>query len=118
MLSSVQVPDLRESVWRAWMPEKPAKTQLVACVDLAKAGATLRTCKYNDAGPQTLSLKQGTYRLRLFETATGRKLLDKPVAGQDKKCPVIAFVAQGDFLYSQVEDKQLYTLLKGFVMKK
>ncbi|WP_433367299.1 hypothetical protein ACQPZX_39355 [Actinoplanes sp. CA-142083] len=118
MLSAVRVPDQRESIWRAWTPDNAAKSQLVACVDLAKAGKRLRTCKYSDRTPATVALDQGVYRVRLYEVATGRKLLDKPVTGADGNCPSVVFLADGDSLYSAVNDTQLYGLLRPFVMKK
>ncbi|WP_157436982.1 hypothetical protein [Actinoplanes subtropicus] len=118
IMAAVTVPDVRESIWRAWIPDNPGKTQLVACLDLTRAGNKVKSCKYQAPQPQTVDLKQGFYRLRLYEAATGRKLLDKPVTGQDQKCPSVVFVAPGDSLYGEVEDSQLYELLKGFVMKK
>jgi hypothetical protein len=116
--AAVTVPDLRESIWRAWIPEKAAKTQLVACVDLTRSGSRLKSCKYDDPKPETIGMTQAFYRLRLYEAATGRKLLDRPVTGEDEKCPSAVFLAQGEGLYSEVDDRQLYELLKGFVMKK
>jgi hypothetical protein len=117
MLSAVRVPDQKESVWRAWTPDNAAKSQLVACVDLTKAGKRLRTCKYPNQKPATIALDQGVYRVRLYEAATGRKLLDKPVTGADGNCPSVVFPAEGDSLYSEVNDNQLYGLLRVFVMK-
>jgi hypothetical protein len=118
ILAAVTVPELRESIWRAWIPENAAKTQLVACVDLTRSGGKLKSCKYDDPRPETVGMTQGFYRLRLYETATGRKLLDKPVTGEDEKCPSAIFLAQGEGLYSEVDDRQLYELLNRFVMKK
>jgi len=118
IMAAVTVPDLRESIWRAWLPENPGKTQLVACVDLTRSGSKLKTCKYADPKPETVGLSQGFYRLRVYEAATGKKLLDKPVTGENEKCPSVVFLAEGESLYSEVDDRQLYQLLKGFVMKK
>ncbi|MFC7275432.1 hypothetical protein ACFQS1_15695 [Paractinoplanes rhizophilus] len=118
MLSAVRVPDQNESIWRAWTPDHPAKSQLVACLDLTRPAKQLRTCKYKDQTPATVALVQGVYRLRLYETATGRKLLDKPVTGADGDCPSVVFVAAGESLYSEVTDTQLYRLLRPFVMQK
>ena len=118
VMSAVTVPDLKESIWRAWMPEKPGKTQLVACVDLTRSGATLKSCKYDDPKPETVAMKQGFFRLRLYEAATGKKLLERKLTGEDEKCPSVVFLAGGESLYSEVDDRQLYELLRGFVMKK
>ena len=118
ILAAVTIPDLRESIWRAWIPENPGKTQLVACVDLTRSGSRLKSCKYDDPKPETIGMTQGFYRLRLYEAATGKKLLDKPVTGANEKCPSAVFLAQGEGLYSEVDDRQLYELLRGFVMKK
>jgi hypothetical protein len=117
MLSSVSVPDLDESIWRAWMPENPARSQLVACVDLVRSAEKLKRCTYDDPSPETADLKKAFYRLRLYETATGRKLLDKQVTGEDEKCPSIVFLVGGESLYSEVSDRQLYEAFRSYVMK-
>jgi hypothetical protein len=117
MKSSVSVPDLQESIWRAWMPEDPAKSQLVACVDLVRSTGKLKGCTYDNPSPETVDLKKAFYRLRLYETATGRKLLDKQVTGEDEKCPSIVFLVGGESLYSEVSDRQLYEALRTYVMK-
>ncbi|GAA0587907.1 hypothetical protein GCM10010172_86130 [Paractinoplanes ferrugineus] len=115
--SSVDVPDLRN--WRAWTPADPARTQLVGCVDLAGVGETVRTCKFDDPEPKTPALRKATYRVRLFETATGRKLLDKSaVDGADQDCPSVAFLVGGEPLASTVSDRQLYELFRPYVMRK
>jgi hypothetical protein len=117
VMSSVDVPDTRN--WRAWMPENPAKTQLVGCVDLVGTGATVKSCKFDDPKPQTIALARATYRVRLFEAATGRKLLDRPaVDGGDVDCPSVVFLAGGESLVTEVSDRQLYDLFRAYVMKK
>jgi hypothetical protein len=63
-------------------------------------------------------MTQGFYRLRLYEAATGRKLLDKAVTGEDENRPSLVFLAQGENLNSAVDDRQLYELRRGFVMRK
>jgi hypothetical protein len=114
--SSVEVPDRKN--WRAWVPVNPAKSQLVGCVDLAGVGETVRSCKFDDPGPRTVALKRATYRVRLFETATGRKLLDRAaVGGDDRNCPTVAFLTGGESLVTAVGDKQLYELFRPYVMK-
>lgn len=117
MLAAVTVPDLRESAWRAWIPEKPAKSQLVACVDLVRAGKKIRSCSYDDP-KMKVDLDQGFYRLRLFEAATGKKLLEKSVTGSASGCPSVVFLLGGQALFSEVSDSQLYGALKGYVMRK
>ncbi|GIE02200.1 hypothetical protein [Paractinoplanes durhamensis] len=116
---SVSVPELKESIWRAWIPTDPTKTQLVGCIDLATTGATAKSCKFDDPKPEKIALKKATYRVRLFEAATGKKLLDKAaVKGEDETCPTIVYLLGGESLVSQVSDRQVYEFFRPYVMKK
>ncbi len=117
MKSSVAVPELKESIWRAWLPEHPAKSQLVGCVDLIRTGGKLKSCKFDDP-PDTVPMKQAFYRVRLYETATGRKLLDRQLTGEDEDCPSIVFLIGEHTIYSEVGDRQLYEQFRSYVMKK
>ena len=116
--SSVSVPDLKESIWRAWMPTTPAKSQLVGCVDLVRSAGKVATCNFDDPKPEKIQMNQAFYRVRLYETATGRKLLDKPVTGEDEKCPTLVFLIGEKNIYSEVSDRQIYELFRPFVMRK
>ncbi|GIF17996.1 hypothetical protein BJ973_009038 [Actinoplanes tereljensis] len=119
ILSSVSVPDLTESIWQAWIPRDPAKSQLVGCVDLVKTGGTAKSCKFDDPKPETVVMKKATYRVRLFEAATGKQLLDKAsVNGEDEDCPSVVFLMGNESLLSQVGDRQLYEFYRPYVMKK
>jgi hypothetical protein len=119
IMSSVSVPDLRESIWRAWMPTDPTKTQLVGCVDLVKTGGTLKSCKFDDPKPEKIAMKRATYRVRLYETATGKKLVDKAaVTGEDEDCPSLVFLMGNEPILSKVGDRQLYEFFRPYVMKK
>jgi hypothetical protein len=109
---------LGSSVEKAWRAEKPAKSQLMACVDLVTVGGQLKKCTYDDPKPDTLSLRRGTYQLRLFEVATGRKLLDKKLTGEDEACPSLVFVGDDKTIYSKPADRQFYELLRPYVVKK
>ncbi len=54
--------------------------QLVACVDLVSSGAEVKKCSYADPEPDKVSMRQATYQLRLYEVATGRKLMESVTA--------------------------------------
>ncbi|GIM91774.1 hypothetical protein [Paractinoplanes toevensis] len=119
MMSSVSVPDLKESIWRAWIPSDPAKTQLVGCVDLVSTGGTVKSCKFDDPEPEKIAMKKAVYRVRLFEAATGRQLLDKAkVNGEDEDCPSLVYLMDGESMLSKVGDRQLYEFYRPYVMKK
>ncbi|MET0426090.1 MAG: hypothetical protein ABW046_19630 [Actinoplanes sp.] len=119
--SFVSVPyNLSEKTRDAWWPKDPGKSQLMACVDLKKTGAQLKTCKFDDPKSDItkVPLKQGVYQLRLYEVATGKKLLDKPVTGEGEDCPPMVLLGADRSIYSEVDDRQLYELLRKYVMKK
>ncbi|MEU4426984.1 hypothetical protein AB0F81_40705 [Actinoplanes sp. NPDC024001] len=96
---------------RAWAP-RPAQTQLVACLDLIGAGPKLRDCEVEDPDPQTLPLKQGRYRLTVYEVATREKVAETDLIGRDKACPWVAITGTDRTLYSLVDDDQLYRALR------
>jgi hypothetical protein len=119
MMSSVSVPDLKESIWRAWIPSDPAKTQLVGCVDLVRTGGTVKSCKFDDPKPEKIAMKKAVYRVRLFEAATGKQLLDKAtVNGEDEDCPSLVYLMGDESLLSKVGDRQLYEFYRPYVMRK
>ena len=116
--SSVSVPELKESIWRAWMPTDPTKSQLMGCVDLERTGGQLKKCKFDDPKPEVIAMKQGFYHVHLYEVATGKKLLDKKVAAEDEDCPPLVFLVGDKNIYSEVGDRQLYELFRPYVMRK
>ena len=120
MSSYISIPyELGPTVQKAWAPDKPARSQLMACVDLVATGTkVVKNCKFDDPKPAKLPMKTATYHLRLYEVATGHKLVDKRVAGEDEDCPTIVFLGADKTVYSTVGDRQLYELLRNYVMKK
>jgi hypothetical protein len=108
---------LSKSVQDAYDPKSAAKVRLVACVDQTSTGKTVRNCKFDDPKPDKATLKQAYYRFSLYEVATGRKLADKKVYGEDDKCPYLALVGADHTIYSKVGDRQLYELLRKYVQK-
>jgi hypothetical protein len=115
----VDVPySLATSVQNAWQAEKPAKSQLMACVDLTSVGGKVKTCKYTDPKPETLTMRRGTYQLRVFEVATGRKVMEKKLAGENEECPSFVLVQEDKTIYSAPDGRQLYELLRSYVVKK
>jgi hypothetical protein len=63
-------------------------------------------------------MKTATYHLSLYEVATGHRLLDKRVSGEDEDCPTVVLLGGDKTVYSKVGDRQLYELLRNYVMKK
>jgi hypothetical protein len=117
--SYMDVPySLPEKVRNAWRPKDLGKTQLMACVDLVSTGAQVKKCTFDDPKPEQIVMKRGTYRLRLYEVATGRKLLEKQLAGSDKNCPTMVLLGSDRTLRTAVADRDLYELLRSYVMKK
>jgi hypothetical protein len=106
-----------DSVERTWAAEKVAKVQLVACIDLVRGGSTIRRCEYDDPAPDTLSLVRATWRLHVYELATGRKLLDKRLTGDDQSCPSIVLYGPDKKIYAKVGDRAVIAALRPFVTK-
>ncbi len=119
VMSSVDVPySLDEKAWRAWMPTDAAKTQLMVCVDLVSTGKQVRKCTYRDPDTEQIPLVRATYQVRLHEVATGRKLVDKKVAGNDDECPSMILLGSDRKIYTNVADRDLYEMFRSYVMKK
>ncbi|WP_433790969.1 hypothetical protein [Actinoplanes sp. CA-252034] len=93
---------------RAWAPE-PSRAQLVACLDLTGPGGPIRDCK---AGSRSLPLVEGNYRLTVYEVASHRKVTERTLTGGDRACPFVILGSAGDTLFSAVQDRQLYDLLR------
>jgi hypothetical protein len=108
---------LSDSVKNTWAPESPAKVQMVACLDREKEGAKIRTCKYDDPKGLSISLMKASWRLRVYEAATGKKLLDKAMNGDDKACPYFVLYGPDKKIYAQVSDRAAVNALKGLVKK-
>jgi hypothetical protein len=102
---------------KAWDPKSPAKVRLVSCVDLVSSGKKLRTCKFDDPKGLKVPMREGTFRLALYEVATGKKLVDKRLKGKNKECPFLVLLGADRTIYSQVDDRQIYDLLKKYVEK-
>ncbi|WP_189336117.1 hypothetical protein [Actinoplanes ianthinogenes] len=100
-----------------WSPQQdPAKIQMVACVDRVSAGAKLRTCTYKaPAEPGTGTMYRASYRLHVYETATGRRVLDTRLAGTVKTCPYALSVPTDKKLYMEVSEEDLVAALGKLV---
>jgi hypothetical protein len=102
---------------KAWDPAAPAKVRLVACVDQVDSGKQVKTCKLDGPKDLKLPMREGKYRLTLYEVATGRKVVEKQLAGEDEKCPFTVLLGTDRTVYSTVGDRQLYETLKKHVEK-
>ncbi|MFB9335197.1 hypothetical protein [Actinoplanes octamycinicus] len=104
---------VKEATWSS--QQDPAKIQLVACVDRVSVGAKLRTCTYTDPDRGTGTLFRASYRLHVYEAATGRKLLDKKLKGTEKDCPYTLRVPTDKKLFMQVSEDDLVAALGKLV---
>ncbi|MFE9204467.1 hypothetical protein [Micromonospora sp. NPDC007230] len=102
---------------QTWASEDPKNVQMVACLDRVSTGATIRRCKYDDPKPDTLTLLKASYRLRVYEVATGRKLLDKAIGGDDQACPYVVLVGPDKKIYAEVSDRSLLAALRNLVKR-
>ncbi|KUL28440.1 hypothetical protein ADL15_31995 [Actinoplanes awajinensis subsp. mycoplanecinus] len=102
---------------RIWGSDDPAKVQLVACTDRAAVGTKIRNCKYDDPEPDTLALYRATWRLRIYEVATHRLLLDKKLPGDEQTCPSSVLVGPDKKIYATAGDRAVLAQLRKFVTK-
>ncbi|GAA3944132.1 hypothetical protein [Actinoplanes auranticolor] len=102
---------------KAWDPSSPGKVRLVACVDLVQTGKKIKNCKFDDPKGLRIPMREAKYRLALYEVATGRKVLEKTLTGEDEECPFMVLLGADRNVYSQVGDRQFYETLKKHVEK-
>ncbi|MEU8071855.1 MULTISPECIES: hypothetical protein [unclassified Micromonospora] len=108
---------LSKRVERTWASEDPKTVQMVACLDRTSIGATIRKCRYDDPKPDTLTLLKATYRLRVYEVATGRRLLDKAMGGDDQQCPYVVLYGPDKKIYAEVSHRSVLAALRGLVKR-
>jgi hypothetical protein len=74
--------------WLVDISEEPlADSELVLCVSRSSTGGVDSTCAVG-FDPDAIVRVDTTYRVRVFETATGRKLVDEPIASAPfEPCP-------------------------------
>jgi len=114
--SYLSVPyDAPAAVRDAWQPKSPAKVQLVACVDLVAIGPKVKSCKIDKPKPSSIPMKEGRYRLTLYEVATRRALLDTKLTGEDESCPFFIVIGNDRSVYTGLEDAQLVETLRRYV---
>lgn len=110
-------PSTVETTWG--MQKDPATIRLVACVDRIAAGSKVRFCPSSrtSSSSEKLTMFRASYRVRLFETATGRRLLDTKVAGNDTACPYVGEVPGDKKVYMEIAEPTLVATLRKFVEK-
>jgi hypothetical protein len=99
----------------AWEPKSPAKVQLVGCVDLVTIGAKVKSCKIDEPKPSSIVMKEGTYRVSLYEVATRRKIFETKLAGEDETCSSFIIIGNDRAVYTGLEDSQLTDVLRRYV---
>ncbi|MFC7479862.1 hypothetical protein ACFQX7_07155 [Luedemannella flava] len=104
-----------KSLDRTWTPADPKNVQLVACLDRVSAGSKIRNCTFDDPDPVTASLVRAGWRLRVYEAATGRKLLDRKLSGDDHACPFVVLVGPDKKIYASVSDRVVIAALRDLV---
>ncbi|MET8066668.1 hypothetical protein ACFYON_21515 [Micromonospora sp. NPDC005686] len=108
---------LSKRVERTWASEDLKTVQMVACLDRTSTGATIRKCRYDDPKPDTLTLLKATYQLRVYEVATGRKLLDKTMGGDDQQCPYVVLYGLDKKIYAEVSHRSILGALRNLVKR-
>lgn len=108
---------LSDSVERTWAAKDAKKVQMVACLDRVSTGAKIRSCKYDDPKNETLTLYRSTWRLRVFEVATARKLLDKTMSGDDRACPYVVMYGPDKKIYATMSNRAILGALRNLVYK-
>jgi hypothetical protein len=108
---------LSKSVDRTWASDDAKNVQIVACLDRVSAGTKIRTCKYDNPKPDTLTLFRAGWRLRVYEVATGRVLLDRRILGDDRACPYVALYGLDKKIYATVSDRVAVEMLRDLVKK-
>ena len=108
--------DAPPAIKNAWEPKDPTKVQLVACVDLVTTDtAKVKTCPIDKPKPSKITMKEGRYRLQVYEAATRRKIFDTKLTGENETCPLFIFIGNDRNVYSALEDRQLTEALERFV---
>lgn len=108
---------ISNTVEQSWASDDPKNVQLVACLDRVSTGAKIRSCKFDDPKPETVTLLRANWRLRAYEVATGHELLDKPMAGDDQACPYVALFSADKKIYAKVSDRAVVAALRNLVNK-
>lgn len=102
---------------QTWAAEDASKVQMVACLDRVSTGATIRRCRFDEPKPLTLTLLRAGWRLRVYEVATGRKLLDKAMTGDDQKCPYVVLAGPDKKIYAEVSNQAVLAALRKLVTR-
>jgi hypothetical protein len=96
---------------RAWAPQ-PVQAQLVACLDLIAAGPRVRECRVDHPVERVVPLREGRYRLTVYEVATRKRVSETKLTGKDPSCPWVSVTGPSRELYTGVYDDQLYRALR------
>jgi hypothetical protein len=108
--------DAPPTIKAAWEGKDASKVQLVACVDLYTTSTPkVKTCPIDKPKPSKITMKEGRYKLSLYEVATRRKLYETKLTGENESCPLFIFVGNDNNVYSSLEDRQLTDTLERFV---
>jgi hypothetical protein len=100
----------------AWQPKDATKVQLVACADLVTTKTPkVKSCPIDKPKPSKIDMKEGRYRLSLYETATRKKLFETRLTGENETCPLFILVGNDRAVYSTLDDRQLTDTLRRFV---
>jgi hypothetical protein len=108
---------LSKAAEQTWASGDPKKVQMAACLDRVSAGSKIRGCKYDEPKPETVSLFRAGWRLRVYEVATGKKLLEKAMSGDDQKCPFVVTVYADKKIYAKVSERAVIAAMRNLVTK-
>jgi hypothetical protein len=109
---------LSKAAKRTWAPDDPKAVQMVGCLERVSSGSKIRSCTYTDPKKETITLLRANWKLRVYEAATGRKLLEKAMPADDLKCPYVVLVKADKKAYAEVSDKAKVSALRKLVTTK
>jgi hypothetical protein len=108
--------EVRGATEKAWKPTSLTKVRLVACVELVDDGKKVRTCEF-DEPKEKVPMREGVYRLTLYEVATGRKLTEKRMTGENDECPFLVMLDASRTIHSEINERQLFETFRRYVEK-
>ncbi|BBC37242.1 hypothetical protein SGFS_085360 [Streptomyces graminofaciens] len=106
--------------WFLDYDDKVAKAELVVCVERTKATATGKVCdmETDDGKPLKVRTYNTSYRVRVLDARTGKKLDEHKGTAESDECPVYMLTSKGedkDKYYNEVEPEDYRKHIKPFI---
>jgi len=106
--------------WLLGYADKPAKAELVVCVERTKATASGKVCDMEADGGKPLKVRtfNTSYRLRVLDARTGAKVYEHKGDTKSDECPAFMFTSKGedkDKYYNEVRPKDYRKRIQPFI---